>query len=94
VILTGLVFVAVLLLTLLSLTSRAKAGTAVFRIGYQKAANTLVLLKAHGTLEKRLQPLGVAVSLKGKAMLFGILAGAGVFHYDEPEAQARPLTQR
>jgi ABC-type nitrate/sulfonate/bicarbonate transport system substrate-binding protein len=33
-----------------------------FRIGYQKAANTLVLLKAHGTLEKRLQPLGVEVT--------------------------------
>jgi hypothetical protein len=27
-------------------------------------------------------------------MLFGILAGAGVFDYDEPEGQARPLTQR
>jgi len=56
------VFVAVLLLILLSLTGRAKAGTTVFRIGYQKAANTLVLLKAHGTLEKRLQPLGDAVT--------------------------------
>src|SRR5580704_458351 len=33
-------------------------------------------------------------SLKGKAMLFGILAGAGVFDHDEPEGQARPLTQR
>jgi len=33
----------------------------VLRIGYQKAANTLVLLKAHGALEKRLQPLGVEV---------------------------------
>jgi len=33
-------------------------------------------------------------SLKGKAMLFGILAGAGVFNHDEREAQARPLTQR
>ncbi len=33
-------------------------------------------------------------SLKGKAMLFGILAGAGVFHYDEREAQTSPLSQR
>ena len=33
-------------------------------------------------------------SLKSKVMLFGILAGAGVFNYDEREAQARPLTQR
>lgn len=33
----------------------------VLRIGYQKAASTLVLLKAHGTLEKRLARLGIAV---------------------------------
>jgi hypothetical protein len=33
-------------------------------------------------------------SLKGKAMLVGVLAGAGVFNYDKREAQARPLTQR
>ena len=33
-----------------------------FRIGYQKAASTLVLLKAHGSLEKRLAPLGVKVT--------------------------------
>ena len=36
-------------------------NTKLLRIGYQKAANTLVLLKAHGTLEQRLQPLGVEV---------------------------------
>lgn len=46
----------------LSLSGAAFAQQAkVLRIGYQKAANTLVLLKAHGTLEKRLQPLGVEV---------------------------------
>jgi hypothetical protein len=33
-------------------------------------------------------------SLKGEPMLFHVLAGAGVFYYDKPEAQARPLTQR
>nr|WP_245182448.1 sulfonate ABC transporter substrate-binding protein [Glaciimonas immobilis] len=33
----------------------------VLRIGYQKAASTLVLLKAHGTLEKRLAPQGIDV---------------------------------
>jgi len=85
VILTGLVFVAVLLLTLLSLTGRAKAGTVVFRIGYQKAANTLVLLKAHGTLEKRLQPLGVAVTwlefTAGPQLLEGLNAGSVDFGY-------------
>ena len=73
-------FVAVLLLTLLSLISRAKAGTTVFRVGYQKAANTLVLLKAHGTLEKRLQPLGVAVTwlefTAGPQLLEGLNAGS------------------
>jgi sulfonate transport system substrate-binding protein len=37
----------------------AKAET--LRIGYQKAASTLVLLKAHGTLEKKLAPLHVDV---------------------------------
>lgn len=39
----------------------AAQNAKVLRIGYQKAANTLVLLKAHGALEKRLQPLGVEV---------------------------------
>jgi sulfonate transport system substrate-binding protein len=34
---------------------------ATLRIGYQKAASTLVLLKAHGTLEKKLAPLNVEV---------------------------------
>ena len=43
----------VLLLTLLAmpLPSRGTINPKEFRIGYQKAANTLVLLKAHGTLE-------------------------------------------
>ena len=39
----------------------ADARAKEFRIGYQKAASTLVLLKAHDTLEKRLAPLGIAV---------------------------------
>ena len=34
---------------------------ATLRIGYQKAASTLVLLKVHGTLEKKLAPLNVEV---------------------------------
>jgi sulfonate transport system substrate-binding protein len=34
---------------------------ATLRIGYQKAASTLVLLRAHGTLEKKLAPLNVEV---------------------------------
>jgi hypothetical protein len=40
---------------------RPRRRKLLLRIGYQKAANTLVLLKAHGALEKRLQPLGVEV---------------------------------
>src|SRR5258707_6990390 len=43
---------------LLTATS-AKAET--LRIGYQKAASTLVLLKVHGSLEKKLAPLNVEV---------------------------------
>ncbi|MDY7579695.1 sulfonate ABC transporter substrate-binding protein [Herbaspirillum sp. RTI4] len=44
-----------------ALPATAQAETKVLRIGYQKAASTLVLLKAHGTLEKRLQAQGVEV---------------------------------
>lgn len=40
--------------------AQAQSNT-VLRIGYQKAASTLVLLKAHGTLEKRLQAQGVEI---------------------------------
>jgi sulfonate transport system substrate-binding protein len=56
-----------------------------FRIGYQKAANTLVLLKAHGTLEKRLQPLGVEVTWSeftaGPQLLEGLNVGSVDFGY-------------
>jgi len=56
-----------------------------FRIGYQKSASTLVLLKAHGTLEKRLAPLGVKVSwtefTAGPQLLEGLNVGAIDFAY-------------
>jgi sulfonate transport system substrate-binding protein len=56
-----------------------------FRIGYQKAASTLVLLKAHGALEKRLSPLGVKVSWNefpaGPQLLEGLNVGAIDFGY-------------
>ena len=56
-----------------------------FRIGYQKSASTLVLLKAHGTLEKRLAPLGVKVSWNeftaGPQLLEGLNVGAIDFAY-------------
>ncbi|OYD74816.1 UNVERIFIED_ORG: sulfonate transport system substrate-binding protein [Burkholderia sp. CF145] len=55
------------------------------RIGYQKAASTLVLLKAHGTLEKRFAPLGVGVKWTefpaGPQLLEGLNVGSIDFGY-------------
>jgi len=56
------VIVAALFGLLGTIEPSSAADTKQLRIGYQKAANTLVLLKAHGDLEKRLRPLGVEVS--------------------------------
>jgi len=59
--------------------------TKLLRIGYQKAANTLVLLKAHGALEKRLQPLGVEVKwaefAAGPQLLEALNVGSVDFGY-------------
>jgi sulfonate transport system substrate-binding protein len=56
-----------------------------FRIGYQKAASTLVLLKANGTLEKRLASQGVKVTWTefpaGPQLLEGLNVGAIDFGY-------------
>jgi len=67
-------------------TAPAQAQQAkVLRIGYQKAANTLVLLKAHGALEKRLQPLGVEVKwaefAAGPQLLEALNVGSVDFGY-------------
>jgi sulfonate transport system substrate-binding protein len=55
------------------------------RIGYQKAASTLVLLKSHQTLEKRLAPQGVTVKWTefpaGPQLLEGLNVGAIDFGY-------------
>ncbi|MGF6595724.1 sulfonate transport system substrate-binding protein [Paraburkholderia sp. GAS448] len=55
------------------------------RIGYQKAANTLVLLKSHQTLEKRLAPQGITVKWTefpaGPQLLEGLNVGAIDFGY-------------
>lgn len=63
----------------------ADANPKELRIGYQKAANTLVLLKANGTLEKRLAPLGVTVKWNefpaGPQLLEGLNVGAIDFGY-------------
>jgi sulfonate transport system substrate-binding protein len=61
------------------------SGAATLRIGYQKAASTLVLLKAHGTLEKRLAPLNVEVKwlefTAGPQLLEGLNLGSIDFGY-------------
>jgi sulfonate transport system substrate-binding protein len=81
------IVVGVLLLTLLAmlLPSRGAINPKEFRIGYQKAANTLVLLKAHGTLEQRLRPLGVQVKwlefTAGPQLLEGLNVGSIDFGY-------------
>jgi sulfonate transport system substrate-binding protein len=77
-------FVAVWFLTLTPWIGAAKAET-LFRIGYQKAASTLALLKAHGTLDQRLKPLGVTVTwlefTAGPQLLEGLNAGSIDFGY-------------
>jgi sulfonate transport system substrate-binding protein len=61
------------------------AQSNVLRIGYQKAANSLVLLKADGTLEKRLQAQGVEVKwaefAAGPQLLEALNVGAVDFGY-------------
>ena len=68
-----------------ALPSVAAARANTIRIGYQKAASTLVLLKAHGTLEKRFAPLGISVKWTefpaGPQLLEGLNVGSIDFGY-------------
>jgi sulfonate transport system substrate-binding protein len=48
-----------------SATARAADPPVALRIGYLKGTNDLTLAKAHGSLEKALEPLGVMVSWAG-----------------------------
>ncbi|MBN3810033.1 sulfonate ABC transporter substrate-binding protein [Paraburkholderia sp. Ac-20347] len=68
-----------------ALPAWAKYQPDQFRIGYQKAASTLVLLKANGALEKRLAPLGIKVTWNefpaGPQLLEGLNVGAIDFGY-------------
>jgi len=61
------------------------ANAETVRIGYQKAASTLVLLKARGTLEKKLAPLHVDVKwlefAAGPQLLEGLNLGSIDFGY-------------
>jgi sulfonate transport system substrate-binding protein len=81
------VVAGVLLLTLVAmrLPCRGAVNAKEFRIGYQKAASTLVLLKAHGTLEQRLRPLGIEVTWSeftaGPQLLEGLNVGSIDFGY-------------
>ena len=76
-------FFGLLLLVVTSLT--AKGDLNEFRIGFQKSAAALVLLRANGSLEKRLQPEGVKVTWSeftaGPQLLEGLNAGAIDFGY-------------
>ncbi|QNB16173.1 sulfonate ABC transporter substrate-binding protein [Paraburkholderia tropica] len=68
-----------------ALPAWAKFQPDQFRIGYQKAASTLVLLKANGALEKRLAPLGIKLTWNefpaGPQLLEGLNVGAIDFGY-------------
>jgi sulfonate transport system substrate-binding protein len=74
-----------LVLTAVAIPLKAEFNAKRFRIGYQKAANTLVLLKTHDALAKRLQPLGVEVTwlefTAGPQLMEGLNAGAADFGY-------------
>lgn len=66
--------------TLLPLSVQAEYNPKLLRIGYQKSAATLVLLKGQGALEKRLAPQGVEVKWvefpAGPQLLEGLNVGS------------------
>ena len=74
-----LAVIAAILVTAVSATAET------LRIGYQKAASTLVLLRTHGTLEKKLAPLNVEVKwlefAAGPQLLEGLNLGSIDFGY-------------
>jgi sulfonate transport system substrate-binding protein len=81
------ILAAILTLTVLALFTLAQNADNVIRIGYQKYG-TLVLLKARGSLEKRLAPLHVGTV--GEAPpIFAQAAGADLVYVgNEPPASA------
>ncbi len=74
-------------LSVISLSSavHAEYNPKLLRIGFQKSASLLTLLKAEGTLEKRLAPLGIDVKWvefpAGPQLLEGLNVGAIDFGY-------------
>jgi sulfonate transport system substrate-binding protein len=74
-----------LALIVAALISPIAVKAETLRIGYQKAASTLVLLRTHGTLEKKLAPLKVEVKwlefAAGPQLLEGLNLGSIDFGY-------------
>ncbi|MFT3735518.1 MAG: sulfonate ABC transporter substrate-binding protein [Rhodocyclaceae bacterium] len=67
------------------LAAHADYNPKLLRIGYQKSASTLVLIKSQGTLEKRLAPQGIEVKWvefpAGPQLLEGLNVGSIDFGY-------------
>lgn len=76
----SLVAALAFLVGLLAPSAHAKYDPKLLRIGYQKSAATLVLLKGDGTLEKKLAPLGIEVKWvefpAGPQLLEGLNVGS------------------
>ena len=82
---TGMMIASAAGLALAGRRAFAAEDPHTFRIGYQKAASTLVLLRAHGDLEKKLAPSGIKVTWTefpaGPQLLEGLNVGAIDFGY-------------
>lgn len=76
---------AIALAALLPFSVSAQKAAEPLRIGFQKSASLLTLLKSQGTLEKRLAPLGVEVKWvefpAGPQLLEGLNVGSIDFGY-------------
>ncbi|MDQ8023040.1 MAG: sulfonate ABC transporter substrate-binding protein [Moraxellaceae bacterium] len=70
---------------LFPLAAQADYNPKLLRIGYQKSASTLVLIKSQGTLEKQLAPKGIEVKWvefpAGPQLLEGLNVGSIDFGY-------------
>ncbi|HSD37250.1 MAG TPA: sulfonate ABC transporter substrate-binding protein [Rhodocyclaceae bacterium] len=76
---------AAAILATASLPAFADYNPKLLRIGYQKSASTLVLIKSQGTLEKRFNPQGIEVKWvefpAGPQLLEGLNVGSIDFGY-------------
>lgn len=69
----------------------ASAAEDVLRIGYQKSSSILILLKARGTLEQVLAPLGVSVQWSEFSSGLPLLEGLNVGSIDLSADVAEPV---